>query len=297
MSQSGRLRRLGGWWRLGGLSWRQLGRGIWRQLLDDEVLGRSAELAYYFLFSLFPLLLFLTALLGYLVEESAQLRQQLFAYLATVLPSEEAVTLVQDTLTEVREARSGGKLSFGLVGSVWIASTGMLAVGRSLNAAFDLNERRPWWARRLIAALLTIVFAVLIIGALVLLFYGEAIGRTLAERAGFGGLFLPLWRLLQWTFLLAAVTLSFDLIYNFAPDQDRRNWLWLTPGAVAAVALWLIASFTLRVYLEQFAYSRTYGSLGAVIVLLFWFYLTGAAILIGGEVNSEICKSEPRGIR
>ena len=284
-------------WTRGGLTWRELGVRLWRQIWEDEVLGRCAELAYFFLFSIFPLLLFLTTLLGYLAQTSAELRWNLFVHIARISPSPEVTSLLHDTLDEITRGTGGAKLSVSLVVAVWIASNGMIAAGRTLNTACGLRETRRWWRRRIIAILLTLVFAALIICALGLMFYGGAIAAALSARLGAAGPFLSLaWRLFQWPLILVFALISFEMVYNYAPNLgDSPSRQWGTPGAVTGVALWLVASFGLRLYLGWFhSFSTTYGSLGVVILLLVWFYLTGFAILMGGEVNSEIGKEITR---
>ncbi len=281
-------------WTRGGLSWRELGLRLWRQIWEDELLGRCAELSYFFLFSVFPLLLFLTSLLGYLAGASAALRWNLFWFLARISPSQEVTALLNNTLNEITLATSGPKLWLSLIGAVWIASNGMIAVGRTLNTACGLRETRRWWRRRIIAIILTVAFAALIVGALVVIFYGGTIADALAARLGS---FVALaWRLFQWPLMLAFVVLSFEMVYNYAPNLgDSPNRQWGTPGAVTGVALWLAASFGMRIYLAYFhAYTTAYGSLGALILMLVWFYLTAFAILMGGEVNSEIGKEITR---
>lgn len=275
-------------WTRAGLTWRELGVRLWRQIYQDELLGRSAELAYFFLFSAFPLLLFLTTLLGYMAGASESLRFNLLWYLARISPSQEVTSLLTGTLTEITVARSGVKLYVGFFAALWIASNGMIAVGRTLNIACGLKETRRWWKRRIISVLLTIMFAVLIISALTVIFYGGAIADLLAEYVG--PFFAVIWQFLKWPLVLAFVVLSFEMVYNYAPNLgDTPNRQWGTPGGVTAVTLFLLASFGLRLYLSYFhIYSTTYGSVGAVIVLLTWFYMTGFAILMGGEVNSEI---------
>lgn len=281
-------------WTRGGLTWKELGVRLWRQVWEDELLGRSAELSYFFLFSVFPLLLFLTTLLGYLAGASTALRWNLFWYLARVSPSQEVTALLTNTLNEVTLARSGFKLYLSLFAAVWIASNGMIAVGRTLNTACGLKETRRWWKRRIISIVLTLVFAVLIICALAVIFYGGAIAAILAESLG--TFFAVAWQVVKWPLLLVFVILSFEMVYNYAPNLgESPSRQWGTPGAVTAVALFLLASFGLRLYLVYFhAYSTAYGSLGAVILLMIWFYLTGFAILMGGEVNSEIGKEISR---
>jgi membrane protein len=280
-------------WTRAGLTWRQFGMRLLRQIWEDEVLGRCAELAYVFLFSIFPMLLFLTTLLGYLAEASPGLRWMLFNYLARISPSQDVTALLNNTLVEIASARTGTKLYLSLVLAVWVASNGMIAVSRTLNTAYGFKETRRWWTRRLIAIALTLMFSVLIIGALGLIFYGTTIGEAIAARLGIGWIFALAWHFFQWPLVLVFVLISFEMVYNYAPNHgsNNSNRQWGTPGAVTGVALWLIASFGLRYYLSyRHAFTTAYGSLGAVILLLVWFYLTAFAILMGGEVNSEIAR-------
>jgi len=281
-------------WTRAGLSWRELALRIYRQISEDALLGHCAELAYYFLFSIFPLLLFLTTLLGYLAQANAELRVNLFTFIARIAPSGEITRLLADTLQEITAGRGKTKLSLGLVGAIWVASNGMGAIGGTLNTAYGFRETRRWWRRRLIAIVLTTAFSLLLVSALVILIAGGTIGEALAVRIGLGPVFALIWQYLQWPLALLFLVVSFELIYNYAPDVgDRVRREWWTPGATTGVALWLGASFGLRVYLGYVhTYSRTYGGLGAVILLLVWFYLTGFAILMGGEVNSEIARAQ-----
>jgi membrane protein len=277
-------------WTRAGLSWKEIGMRLWRQIWEDELLGRCAELAYFFLFSIFPLLLFLTTLLGYLAQASVALRWNLFQYLARISPSRDVVALLNNTLTEITVARTGAKLYLSLFAAVWVSSNGMLAVSRTLNTACGLKESRPWWRRRLMAIVLTVTVSALIVSALVLFFYGGTIGETIADKLGIGAAFAVAWRIMQWLLVLVFVILGFEMVYNYAPNLgDSPNRQWGTPGAITGVSLWLLASFGLRLYLAYFhAYTTAYGSLGAVILLLLWFYLSAFALLMGGEVNSEI---------
>lgn len=277
-------------WTRGGLPMKDLIRRIFYQIYEDRILGHCAELAYYFLFSLFPLLLFLTTLLGYLAEANDELRINLFTYIARVSPSQDIVNLLSDTLAEVTRGKGGAKLSIGLLVAIWAASNGMLAIGSTLNSACGLKETRPWWKRRIGAVILTVTFSILIVSAMAIVILGGDLGEALAQRVGLGTLFAVLWRMLQWLLALVFLFLSVEMVYNYAPNLgDHPHREWGTPGAVTAVVLWLGASFGYRIYLSYFhAYSKAYGSLGAVILLLVWFYLTGFALLMGGEVNSEI---------
>jgi membrane protein len=275
-------------WTLGGLTWKKLAGRIWEQISGDDVFGRAAQLSYYFLLALFPLLIVLVTLLGYFAETGSELRQNLLSYLGDVMPG-SAYTLVQTTIDEISKQKGGGKLSFGMLAALWAASNGMSAISDTLNVAYNVEETRPWWKIRVITIGLTVALAVLIITALALILYGGRIADTLAISYGFGHVFTLTWKIVQWPIVLFFVLLSFNLIYYFAPDLHDQDWKWVSPGAAIGVALWLLVSFGFRLYLNFFdSYSATYGSLGAVIILMLWFYLTGAAILIGGEINSEI---------
>ena len=279
---------MGSMWALGQLSLSQLGKRVWSEINEDNVFGKAAELSYYFLLALFPLLIFLTSVIGLVLGSGTGTRHTLFDYLARVVPP-SAFQLIDSTMLEVSSASSGSKLSFGILAALWAASNGMGAITETLNVAYDVEETRSWWKRRGVAMALTISLSVLIISALVLVIAGGRIADWLAVSYGLGATFPFLWKIIQWPIVLACLILAFALIYYFAPDIRKQSWKWLTPGAALGVVLWLAVSFALRIYLQYFdSYSTTYGSLGAVIILMLWLYLTGAAILIGGEVNAEI---------
>jgi membrane protein len=263
---------------------------LWARMNDHDIFGRAAQLSYYFLLALFPLLLFLMSLLGYFAQAGSDLRNKLLTYLATVMPY-SAVTLVHTTLDEISQSAGGGKLSLGLLAALWAASNGMGAISDTLNAAYGIKERRPWWKVRLVSVGLTIMLSILIVGALAIVLYGGRIGEAIATHFGFSNIFTVAWKILQFPIALVFILLTFDLIYYFAPD-GRRKRNWWSMGTVTAVTLWLLVSFAFRIYLHFFnSYSVTYGSLGALIILMLWFYFTGLAILIGGEINSELEQS------
>ena len=286
------LRRLSGrptrsMWQLRGRQWLGLARGVGRQIAEDDILGRSAELAYFFLLSVFPLLLFLTTLFAYLAHD--ELLGELFAFVGTLSPSQDITALLRGTLIEITVERSGWKLWFGLAVALIAASQAVLAVGRVLNHAYRYRERRPWWLRHGMAVAVTAAFALLSGTVLAIFFFGEHLAVLVAEALGWDVALGAAWAVVQGLAMVLFAVLGFELVYNFAPAATPADRVWLTPGAVFGVALWFGASLGFRLYLHYFGfYSRIYGSLGAVIVLLLWFYLTGAAILIGGEINSEI---------
>ena len=275
-------------WGLGGLSWKELAKRVWNEANKDEIWGRAAQLSYYFLLALFPLLLVLMAIFGIFADKGTELRQNLISYLTQVMPA-SAGELVQKTVDEVSNSAGAGKISAGLVATLWAASNGMGAISETLNIAYNIKESRPWWKTRLVAINLTIALSLLIVTALVLLLYGSEIADAIAAWAGLGGVFTVTWKIAQWPIVLFFMLLSFNLIYYFAPDLKEQKWNWITPGAAVGVALWLLVSFAFKSYLKYFnSYSATYGSLGALIIMMLWFYFTGMAILFGGEVNSEI---------
>jgi membrane protein len=275
-------------WTLSGISFKQFGRRVWNEISNDDVFGDAAKLAYYFLLALFPLLIFLTSIIGLVLGSGTGLRHAMFNYLSQVMPS-SAFQLIDKTMWEVSNASGAGKISFGILAALWASASGVGAMMQSLNAAYDAKETRPWWKQRLTALVLTVALSLLIIGAVVVIFGGSKIAEHLGATYGFSDAFVVTWKILQWPIALGFMLLVFALIYYFGPDLRDQDWKWLTPGSAIGVALWLLVSFAFKGYLHFFdSYSKTYGSLGAVIVLMLWLYLTGAAVLVGGEINAEI---------
>lgn len=276
-----------GFWQLGGLTWKQLAGRVVREVQTDDVFGYAAQLSFYFLMALFPLLLLLTDLFGYFAQ-GPELRASLLGYFARVLPP-TAFQLVVDTLNQITLGAGGGKLSVGIIATLWAASNGMAAVCEGLNAAYEIKDGRPWWKVRILAILLTVAFAVFIVFAMVLVLLGGKIGEMLGAWSGYRETFTLAWNIIRWPVIIVMVLLAINLLYRFAPDLKDWEWRWMTPGALIAAALWILMSVGFQFYLRFFnTYSATYGSLGAVIILMLWFYITGAAILVGAEVNSEI---------
>lgn len=275
-------------WDLGGLSWKELARRMWGGMNQNDLLNRAYELAYNFLLAIFPLLLFLFALLGIFATASRGLRTALFAYFQHALPP-SAYGVLFGTLLEITQNSSSTKLTFGLLFALYTGSGGMTQLISTLNAAYEVHEERSWIKVHLISLALTIVLTILSATALLLVLAGGRAAIVAGQLLGFPTVFLALSGILQWVLALSFVVLGFAIIYYFAPDVHERHWYWITPGSVAGVIVWAIASEALRVYLHFFnTYSKTYGSLGAVIILMLWFYLTGLAFLIGGQINSTI---------
>jgi membrane protein len=272
-------------WRLGGLSVVELAKRVWHELDVDEVGDRAAALSYYFLFALFPALLFLTALLSFLPPLGLQ--ERLLSYTSDVLPPEAAST-VQKTLAEVLGARRTALVSVGALVTLWASSNGMATVMTTMNKVWGARETRPWWRRRLQAVGLTVVFAIFIVAALALMVFGPKIAEMIASLFGLGALFTFVWNVVSVPLVIGCVLVGVQTVYYVAPSGPRR-WRWFTPGAVLAVVLWLAMSFGLRVWVANFGnYSATYGSIGGVILLMLWLFLSGIVLLVGAAINREI---------
>jgi membrane protein len=272
-----------------GLTWKDLFRRTWQRFWKDRVLDQSAMLSFYFLFSIFPLLLLLMTLLGLLLQSGHDLQATLRHYIVAVVPQVAASRLIDTTLGEISQGSGAFKLSIALLFTWWPASRGMLAVVRGINNAYETDESRPWWKVYLVASGLTVACLLLFAGALVLLMYGGQLSDVAVHRWGGGGLVVWIWRILSGIFVLGCVLAAFNLIYVWGPNVAHRRWHWLMPGTLTGVAIWLLGSFGLKLYLSVFdALTVSDGSVGAVIVLLMWMYLSGIAVLVGAEVNSVI---------
>jgi membrane protein len=254
----------------------------------DNVFYQGAALSYYFLLALFPMLLFLTSLMGLIVGQNPQFQNQLYGYIGRVMPG-DASSLVTKTVHEITTQTSGLKLAIGLIGALWSASGGMSALGTSLDAAYDVEEDRPWWKRQATFLGLTIVVAALVIAAIMIVLFGGRLAEFTGAHLHLGNAAVLAWKILQWPVALFFVVFCFALIYFFAPDIQHAKWYWITPGSVIGVLLWIVASAGFKIYLHYFdSYSKSYGSLAGVVVLMLWFYITGLALLVGGEINAEI---------
>ena len=275
-------------WELGGLSVSQLSKNVWRAFNDNFLLDRSAALAFNFILAMFPLLLFLLAILGMFAARGTALRTNLMQYLAEVLPP-AGFQVVSHTLAEVTKNAGGGKLTLGVALTLWFASGGMSSMISALDGAYAVREGRSWFKVRGIAVSLTVAISILVISALVAILAGSYAANVLGTHYSLGQAAVISWRVAEIIVALFFVALSFSLIYYWGPDLHEQHWYWITPGSVVGVLLWVAASFGFRAYLHFFnSYSKTYGSLGAAIILLMWLYITGLAFLIGGEVNAQI---------
>ena len=256
--------------------------------VEEDLLSSAAQVAFYFAFALFPLLLFLVTLFGFVLESAADLRAEMFFYLRQVMPG-SASDLVQKTIDEVTANSSGGKLTFGIAVALYSASVGIDSIRIALNGVYNLTETRAFWKTKLLTLLMTFILAILITVALGIIFYGEKFLTLILDwinlpiRSPF---FLGV---LQWATVLVVLISTFALLYNYLPKHKKNTWVWITPGAIIGIVLWLALSYAFRLYLDYFnTYDKTYGSLGAVIILMLWLYLTALVILIGGSINAVL---------
>jgi membrane protein len=275
-------------WDLGGLTVPQLAKKVWSEIDHDDLLSLSSALAYNFLLAIFPMLLFLIALLGIFAAQRSNLQNSLFYYFSEVLPP-AAFQLVSQTLKEVIKNSGGGKLTFGIVLALWSGAGGMSSLMSGLNTAYHVRESRSWIKTRLIAIGLTLATSVLVVAALFVFLLGGHLAELVGAHFGLSTVAVVAWRVLQWPIAVAFLIIAYALVYYFGPNLKEQHWYWITPGSVVGVTLWVLASVGLRIYLHFFnTYSKSYGSLGAVIILLLWFYVTGLTFLTGGEINAEI---------
>jgi membrane protein len=274
------------------LTWSELLKRTLKETQADNGLGLAAQLAFYFFLALFPALLFIVALASFL--PARDLVNQTIAMLQGVAP-QEVIGIITDQLTQIADNPQGGLLTFGIAAAVWSSSAAMVAVIDSLNRAYDVEDARPWWKQRLTAILLTIGVAVFMLVSAALVIAGPELAGWIADRVGLGLAFEWAWKIAQWPLVFALVATAVGLIYYFAPDVDQ-DWVWLTPGSVVATALWLIGSLGFRIYIVNFgSYNETYGTIGGVMVLLLWLYISGLVIIAGAELNAEIEHASPHG--
>jgi membrane protein len=257
---------------------------------EEDVLSRSAQVAFYLSFSLFPLLLFLVNLFGLILGSASELRLELFSYLRQIMPY-SAYILVQKTILEVTENSSGSKLTFGFMIALWSASAGIDSLRVALNHAYKLKETRSWWMTKLESLGFTLILIFLLSFVLGIVFYGWKFLLLLLKLINFPIESFIILQIIQWITFVIVLFLIFGLLYRYLPNQRHSRCSWVSPGSITAIILWVLATNGFRLYLNFFNnYDKTYGSLGAVIILMFWLYLTALVILIGGSLNQVIAE-------
>lgn len=255
-------------------------KGFINGVKEADVSSAGAQLAYFFLLSLFPLLIFLLTLLPFLNLP----QEQVFTMLENMLP-EQVFSLIESTIKDVLSNRNGGLLSVGIIATLWSASNGVNALIKNLNKSYDITETRPFIVARAVSIFFTISLIGLIIVALVLPVFGKTIGQFMFEVIGLKEGFLIVWnyvRIIIPPFLIVTVLV---LLYWIAPNV-KIYFRHAIPGALFATIAWVLISFGFSFYISNFAnYSKTYGSIGGIIILMLWLYITGIVLVVGGQVN------------
>lgn len=273
---------------INGFEWKRFFTRIYDVSFEADIFSRAAQVAFYFSFAIFPLLYFLVSLFGIMLETSDGLRSELFGYLRQILPY-SVFDLVRRTVEEIVENSSGGKLTLGLAVTLWSASAGVDAIRTALNSIYGFVDERAIWRTKLQSLMLTLVISALTALMLAIVFYGwqlvqystAAVGREITS---------PLLLVaIQWVSILAVMLLACELIYNMLPAFKKFHWTWAWPGSVVAIVFWVLLTGGFRTYLSYFnSYNKAYGSLGAVMIMMLWLYLTSLALMIGGVINSVL---------
>lgn len=255
----------------------------------DDALGLAAQLAYYLTLALFPFILVLVSLLG--IFGSEELASIVLGYFQRVTP-EEVYSLIETYTEDIisGRAKAPGLFTFGILFTLWSASGAFAALINALNRAYDVQETRPFWKVRGIAILMTLGLSVLILAGVLLLVVGEPIGETVARVFGLDELFLFVWNIVRWPMAFFFMVFTVALLYYFAPDANQP-FRWITPGGLVGVILWVLASAAFSFYVNNFgSYNKTYGSIGVVIVLLLYLYISSLTILFGAELNATLVR-------
>jgi membrane protein len=255
----------------------------------DDALGLAAQLAYFLILALFPFILVLVSLMG--TFGSPELASEVLAYFRQVMPQQVYELIEKYTSDIISGNRPAPYLfSFGILFTLWSASGAFAALINALNRAYDVQETRPFWKVRGIAILMTLGLSVLILVGVLLLVVGEPIGRTIADVFGLGEIFEFVWNIIRWPVALFFMVFAVALLYYFSPDLNQP-FRWITPGGLIGVLLWVLASVAFSFYVNNFgSYNKTYGSIGVVIILLLYLYISSLTILFGAALNATLVK-------
>jgi membrane protein len=266
--------------------------GTYGNVVRNHTLQMAAALAYYFVLSLFPALILLSAVVAYLPVPD--LFNQALALLARFLPA-DAMGLVRRVLADVISPNKGTFLSLGILGTLWAASGGFAAMIEALNIAYDVRDDRPFWKTRPLAVGLAFLTGALLLIALSVMVVGPRFGQWLAGRVHLPGLFVLLWPFIHWSIAIGFTVLAVEALYFLAPNVKQRLRATL-PGTVVSVGCWITLSYLLGLYFRHFGnFNKTYGTLGAAVALMTWLYWTGFALLVGAELNKELAKISKEG--
>jgi membrane protein len=262
---------------------RGFGKDLLAKIKKDRITNGAAALAFYWMLALFPAAIFVLTLLPYLPVQN--LEQAIMDLLKQAMPG-DAAGMFEQTVRNIVSSRKAGLLSFGFVFTLWSASSGLYAVMQELNAVHDVVETRSFLKARGVALLLTLSCVVLVLGALALAVAGGVIQSWLGGALGFSSVLLVLFAALRWVIIAGALLLALAVVYHFGPAVKERRFALISRGTIAGTAALALASLAFRLYVGNFgSYDKTYGSLGAVIALLMWLFVTGLVLLFGAEVD------------
>lgn len=261
----------------------QVGQTVSARVGRNDVSGNAAQLAYYMLFSIFPMLLIAATLLAYLHID----KDSVFNMIKEFAP-DQIMDFLEENLNTLLTQKNGGLLSIGIIATLWSASNGMNAVMKSLNKAYGVTNKRNYVVQRLLSMFFTLAMLATVGATLLLLVFGQQIGLFLINHLNFSEDFLSFWNNLRWTVTLVVIFVVFTFLYWVAPNR-RSTLISVLPGALFSTIGWTIASVGFAYYVNNFGnYSATYGSIGVIIILMLWFYLTGIILMIGGELNATL---------
>lgn len=268
---------------------------LWRTIWDvprKHTYQMAAAMAYYFVLSIFPALVLLSAIVSYFPVEN--LFGQVVALMSGVVPA-DGMRVVQHILAQVVTPNRGKLLSFGLIGTLWAASGGFASTIEALDIAYEVREGRPFWVTRPLAILLTFLVGILMLLVLAVMILGPHFAEALSEHRHLSSAFVSMWPYIHWTVSFLFTVLSVEFLYFIAPNVKQRFGSSL-PGAFLSVIAWVGLSYGLGLYFRSFAhFSRTYGAMGAVIALMVWAYWNSFALLLGAELNCQLAKETSKG--
>jgi membrane protein len=279
-------------WTLGGLSVRELARRTWSESWQDAVFGQAGRMAFYHFLAIFPSLLLFLAVVSAIPSLASELHDTILRLGKEILPP-QAASLLQQTVAELnRHIPVGLRFLSTSAGALWAALNGTWALVTGLNTAYEVEERRGWWKLGITILGLTLLLAFLWSMALVLMLFATRIEQHVLDQRFSSDAGKALLHATHWLLVLVLLLFALAVVYRFAPNLRKHEWSWSTPGALCAIVLWVASTVGVRLYFQYVNdYWRSYGHLNSVIMLLLWLYLTNGAILIGGEMNSEIEKA------
>ncbi|MGI8977280.1 MAG: YihY/virulence factor BrkB family protein [Thermomicrobiales bacterium] len=274
---------------LHGLSLRELATRAFREFLDDDMSTYAAALSYHILLALFPFVIFLLTLLG--AVGLSGFFDWILQQAQTALP-DDAYVPVEEVVNQVQGGTQGGLLSFGIIAALWSASAGVRSLMNALNVAYDVDENRATWKRYILSIVFTIGLAAMLLSAAALMLLGPQAMEWLASQANLGDAVVALWTWLRWPVAVVLLALAVATVYHVVPNADQPLQ-FVSPGSVLAVAAWIAASLGFSFYISNFGnYSATYGSIGGIIMLLLYFFISSATLMLGAEINAVISREK-----